>query len=69
MGKLSSIGDVKSPVGDNKANWGWGIFESGKADSENKSTIPNLTKKFPIGDLKYPMGILYPIGYFLLLVL
>ena len=38
---LFTIGDIKSPVGDNIPNWGLGISESGKAESENKSTIPN----------------------------
>ena len=42
LGILSPIGDVKSPIGDNTSNWESGIYESGNAESENKSLIPNL---------------------------
>ena len=43
MGTLSPIGDLKSPIGDLKSpirdNLELGIYESGNADSENKSPI------------------------------
>ena len=38
---FSPIWDINSRVGDNIANWGLGISESGKADSEIKSPIPD----------------------------
>ena len=44
LGILSPIGDIKTPVGDNIYNWGYGIFESGKAESDNKSQILNCIK-------------------------
>ena len=39
MGKLSPIGDIKSPVGDNIANWGLGIYES----SQQSTIGQNIT--------------------------
>ena len=69
MSILSPIGDLKSPIGDNISNWGLGIYESGNAESENKSPIPNWIKYHRMGIRNFRLGILYPIGYFLLLVL
>ena len=63
------------PIGVNIANYGLGIYESNNAESENKSVIPkwlNITNwGFEIPNWGYhtQLGILYPIGYFLLLVL
>ena len=48
---LSQIWDLKSPIGDNISDKRLGINESGKAESENNSPIPNW-KISPIGDLK-----------------
>ena len=58
-GIISPIGNIKSPIGDNIPNWGLGISESGKAESENKSPIPNW--------ISYPqLGISNPqLGYFI----
>ena len=64
--KLSQIGHLKSPIGHNIPNWGLGIYESGNAESEKKSPIPNwikylqLDKISPIGDLNYPIGDIIP---------
>ena len=38
-GILSQIGDHKSPIGDDISNWELGIYESTKAESDNKSPI------------------------------
>ena len=43
------IGDLKFPIGDNITNWGLGIYESGNAESENKSPIPNWIKYHQFG--------------------
>ena len=70
---------INNPIGDNISNWWLGISESGRAASENKSQIPNLInvgintqnweKYHQLGIWNTWLGILYPIGYFLLLVL
>ena len=51
MDILSPIGDLISVIMDTIANWGSGIYKSGKAESENKS---------PVGHLKYSFGVIIP---------
>ena len=57
---------MQSPVEDNISNWGLGINESGKAESENQCPIPNwikhtqLDKTYPIGYLEFPIGSILP---------
>ena len=60
---------LKSPIGINISNWGLGIYESSKAESENKSPIPNQIKYHQLVIPNTQLGISHPIGYFLLLVL
>ena len=43
-------------MGFNSSHWGFGIYESGNTESENKSAIPRWIKILPIGDLKYSIG-------------
>ena len=40
---------ILSQIGDNIFNRGLGIYESGYAESENKSPIPNLIKYHQLG--------------------
>ena len=40
-GIISTIGDLKSSIGDYIFNLGLEIYESGNAESDNKSPIPN----------------------------
>ena len=49
LGILSPIGDLKSPIGDHISNWGLGTHESGNAESEIKSPIPNWIKYHQLG--------------------
>ena len=49
MGILSPIGNLKFPIGDNISNWGFRIYESGNAETENKSPIPNWLKYYQLG--------------------
>ena len=47
--KIFPIGNIKSPVGDSIPNRGLGTSESGKAESEDKSPIPDLIKYPQLG--------------------
>ena len=69
LGISYPIGDLKSPIGNNVSNWGLGKYESGNRESEKKSPISNWIKYHKLGIWNTQLGILYPIGYFLLLVL
>ena len=62
MGILFPIGNLKSPIGDNISDRGLGIYESGKAESENKSLIPNWIKYHQLANRNIQLGIYYPIG-------
>ena len=63
------IPDWGYKVGDNIPYWRLGINDSGKAESEKQSPILNRIKYHQMVILNTQCGILYPIGYFLLLVL
>ena len=64
MGILSKVGDITSPVGDNIHIQGLKIYDSSKAEFENKSPIPVWIKVSQSGDLKYPIGDIIPNGIF-----
>ena len=69
MDIVSPNGGIKSPVGDNKTNWGFAISESGRGGSEKRSAIPKGMKYAQLGTWNGQFGILYQIGFCLLLVL
>ena len=49
LGILSRIGDIKSPGEDNIPNWEFKINNSGKAESEKQSPIPNRKQYHQMG--------------------
>ena len=56
-------------LGDIIPNSEMGVSKSGKVRVREHIPNPKLYEISPIGDLRYQIGMLYPIGYYLLLVL